>query len=650
MGGQERELDSLLAGDLARALFLEAGDGLLIVEPLNERLLDVNPMAEKLTRLARDALLRLSLRDVLRHEAGSDEWLGTVRHTTTFHGQDGYLLRTDRPPGWLPVSLSISRLHPPGAAPLALLTVRDRSEQVAAYRRVQRTEGELRRVLVSVSDCLWSCRLEAGGRWRYRYLSPVVERITGRPVAFFLDRPEAWRDVVEPEDLPRWEQFRAELTAGRSAEIEYRLRRPDGSTAWVRESVVAAPADDAGGLLLHGVLADVTGRKQVEQAALEKRLLESQKRESLGVLAGGVAHDFNNLLAVILGNAGLAQMNCPADAAVQTYLTQIETAALHAADLCKQMLAYAGKARFVPGPVALNPLVRETVDLLSLSVPKDVSLTFELDPDLPAVQADPTQLRQVVMNLVINASEAIGDAAGHIRLRTAVVTVDADYRAAHDAAGALPDGLYVMLEVSDDGPGMPPGIQARLFEPFFTTKFTGRGLGLAAVQGIVRTHRGAIDVRSAPGVGTTFGVLLPVSRAPAEPAAGSPPAPLAWRGEGTVLVVDDEDAVRQVVGHLVASYGFRVLSARDSREAVELFRQHAAEVRLALLDVTMPGREGTDALQELRRVRVDLPVVLMSGYTEPEVMGRFPGAAPSGFLQKPFHAADLFRVLRRLSP
>jgi nitrogen-specific signal transduction histidine kinase/CheY-like chemotaxis protein len=399
----------------------------------------------------------------------------------------------------------------------------------------------------------------------------------------------------------------------------------------------------------------VTRLRQVEQTALERNLLETQKLESLGVLAGGIAHDFNNLLTGVLGNAGLARLACPTNSPIRYHLDQIETTALRAAELCKQMLAYAGKGRFVVRQVDLNEVVRENAELLRTSVSRKAQLTFDLAPELPAVLADTAQMRQVVLNLVTNASEALGEQGGQVRVATGTARLVRDTLRTEKLAADLPEGEYTTLEVSDNGPGMPPEVRARVFEPFFTTKFAGRGLGLAAVLGIVRGHRGAIRVESEPGLGSTFRIFLPRSPAPAAgPAAGTeaPPAASrpAWRGEGTVLLVDDEEAPRSAAAWMLKSFGFQVVQACDGLEALEQFHRRAEAFRLVLLDVTMPRLGGQETLRELRRLRPDLPVVLMSGYSEADVREHFAGERPAGFLPKPFRMDDLMDLLRRVLP
>jgi PAS domain S-box-containing protein len=399
------------------------------------------------------------------------------------------------------------------------------------------------------------------------------------------------------------------------------------------------------------VVRDVTDRMRAEKEReqFDRKLQEAQKLESLGVLAGGIAHDFNNFLTGILGYANLARMESPAGSPTIPSLQQIEKICLRAAELCRQMLAYAGKGRYVLEWLDLSRLVEDITHLLQISISKKVTLQLALASGLPAVLADATQMRQVVMNLVINASEAIGDRTGSVTITTRVVPVGEDRTFPADTEGELPPGDYVVLEVSDDGPGITEEVRRKIFDPFFTTKFTGRGLGLAAVQGIVRGHKGAIQVTSEEGRGTTFKVLLPCAKGPPQPVPAPAVSALVWKGEGTVLVADDEEAVRSVATQMLEAMGFQVVLATDGREAVERLRDHPGAFRLVLLDLTMPHLNGEEAYREIRRLRPDVPVVLMSGYTEQEVTKRFAGQGLSGFLQKPFLAATLLQMVHNLT-
>lgn len=389
-------------------------------------------------------------------------------------------------------------------------------------------------------------------------------------------------------------------------------------------------------------------RAEKDRASLERKMVESQKLESLGVLAGGIAHDFNNLLTAILGNASLMQLDLPPDSPLHSNIAHITTTAQRAADLCRQMLAYSGKGRFQIQPVALARLVEETTHLLQISISKKAVLKFNFAREIPPVMADATQLRQIVMNLVINASEAIGDRSGVISVGTGLTRVDRAYLTTTYLAPELPEGDYAFLEVSDTGCGMPPEVTARIFDPFFTTKFTGRGLGLAAVLGIVQGHRGAMKVYSEPGKGTSFKILLPIAPAGTVVAAAAVASGPGWRGHGRVLVVDDEESVRAIAARLMESLGFKVTVAEDGRAGVAAFEREPDAFRLVLMDLTMPHHDGLEAFSLMRRVRPGVKLILMSGFNEQDAIASFTGKGLAGFIQKPFDLPTLTEKVRQV--
>jgi signal transduction histidine kinase/CheY-like chemotaxis protein len=377
-------------------------------------------------------------------------------------------------------------------------------------------------------------------------------------------------------------------------------------------------------------------RRNADQqlAVIERKLIEAQKLESLGVLAGGIAHDFNNLLTAILGYSGLIRNEVPDHSPACALLDGVNQTALRAADLCKQMLAYAGRGRFIVQLVNLSELTRDSERLLHLSISKKASLSLELMSDLPVIKADVTQMRQILMNLVINASEAMGDRAGRITVRTGLLQADREYLDTTHFAPDLPEGTYVTLEVTDTGCGMDLETQARIFDPFFSTKFTGRGLGLAAALGIVRGHKGALKVYSELGRGSTLKLLLPAVEGKCAPE--QPQEATSLSGKGSVLVVDDETAVRNVTAHLLRSFGFDVITAADGREAIEIFRTQGPALRLVLLDLTMPNMDGEETFREMRLLDPQARVLLMSGFTEQEATAHFTGKCLAGFLPKPY--------------
>ncbi len=394
------------------------------------------------------------------------------------------------------------------------------------------------------------------------------------------------------------------------------------------------------------VVQDITHRKRQEEEhrRFESRVQHAQKLESLGVLAGGIAHDFNNLLMGILGNADVALAKLAPESPGREALERIKVASKRAAELTNQMLAYSGRTRFQVEPLDLNRIVEEMMHLLRAVISKKARLQLELASELPLIEADAAQVRQVVMNLITNASDALGGGVGVIRVTTSLVDAGPALLAGCDVGERQAPGLYVSLEVADDGMGMNNATRERMFDPFFTTKFTGRGLGLAAVLGIVRGHEAVLRVDSESGQGTRFTVLFPASGAVSP--ATSPPADAAVvaAGEGaTILVVDDEPTIREVAAQLLEEAGYRVLLARDGREGVDVLREHAGEIDLVLLDMTMPGLSGTEALDQMCRVEPGVRVLLSSGYTQPDTEDLSSAENLAGFIQKPYGAELLAR-------
>jgi len=417
-------------------------------------------------------------------------------------------------------------------------------------------------------------------------------------------------------------------------------KRKDGSqirvsSRWaLRRDGAGAPA----GFL--EINTDITEKRRIEE-----QLRHTQKLESLGVLAGGVAHDFNNLLTGILGNASLVADSIGEQHPNRMLLDEVMKAAERASDLTRQLLAYAGKGRFVMRTVDLSGLVREISGLVQTSIPKVVQLRLQLADELPGVEGDSGQLQQIIMNLVINGAEAIGPEGGTVLVRTGVQHVDQQYIATMNAAaGTLHPGDHICLEVHDTGSGMSDETVGKIFDPFFTTKFAGRGLGLSAVLGIVNSHKGALKVYSRLGQGTTFKVLLPVSTQPLSALPGTLAGDLA--GSGLILVVDDEDVVRQTARHTLERYGYEVLCAADGSAALELYRARAGEIIVVLLDLTMPVMNGEEALRQMQAIHPQVRVLLSSGYNEVEAVQRFAGKGLAGFIQKPYTAAALAEKVR----
>ena len=390
----------------------------------------------------------------------------------------------------------------------------------------------------------------------------------------------------------------------------------------------------------------IFGRDVTERRRFNDRLQQTQKLESLGVLAGGIAHDFNNLLTGIMGNASIVLDDLPPETPVRENLEAVMKASERAAVLTRQLLAYAGKGRFVIEPLNLSDLAREITSLLQTSIPRTVELRLQLQHNLPAIEGDAAQLQQLIMNLAINAAEAVEEGKTEtVWIMTRLEQVSQAYIEQMIFPNGAAAGMYVTIEVRDAGCGMDAETLSRIFDPFFTTKFTGRGLGLAAVTGMVRGHKGALHVESIPGKGSSFKVLFPVTGGPAASILPSS-TEKNLAGDETILVIDDEDTVRQAAKSALESYGYKVLAAANGKEGVRLFQEFSREIDAVLLDMTMPVMSGEEALGRLKSIRADIPVVLSSGYEEADATRRFTGKCLAGFIQKPYAAAGLAEKMR----
>ena len=467
--------------------------------------------------------------------------------------------------------------------------------------------------------------------------------------------PRAYPDV----EYRRWvvNEWQARLDRARRdgtrfEPFEVKIQAKDGTQRFAVAGALSLESAFRGVHVV--VLLDITERKRAEEArlSLERQVQHSQKLESLGVLAGGIAHDFNNLLMAILGNADVALANLPPAGPARESIQAIQASARRASEVANQMLAYSGKGKFVVAPLAISEVVAEMSQLLEVAISKKVTLRCKFEKSLPRFDGDATQVRQVVMNLITNASEAIGDQIGSVTLTTGAMLCD---RAYLDGPAIVRDrlhgstrreGKYVFLSVADTGCGMTPETIGRIFEPFFTTKFTGRGLGLSALLGIVHGHSGAIEIHSEVGKGTTVKVLFPANLAADDSSTTAVRSPRTEViGKGSILFVDDEEAIRNVVRQMLENIGFEVLLAANGRAAIELFRERQHDIVAVIVDLTMPVLDGAQTFRELRTVRSDVKVILSSGYTSHEVSRRFASGGLAGFLKKPFDVEELQGVL-----
>jgi PAS domain S-box-containing protein len=398
------------------------------------------------------------------------------------------------------------------------------------------------------------------------------------------------------------------------------------------------------------VVHDITGRKrgEEERLKLEAHMQQVQKFESLNVMAGSIAHSFNNLLMVVLGNLELALTQIPSPSAASGNIKNADKAARRVAELSKLMLTYVGQGGGDIRTLNLSEAVMEMSEILGASVPKNVHLEFEISSEATFFKGDPAQIRQIVMNLVNNASEAVGDGKG-----TITITTGSRYCAADDLKGPfqeqeLAEGEFVFLEIADTGSGMDEEVLAKAYDPFFTTRFTGRGMGLAAVLGITRAYKGTVSMQSEPGKGTRATVLLPALEGAVKTAMKPAEETEVWQGAGTILLVDDEELVLEVGKAMLEELGFYVVTACDGIAAIEVYKKYLDELACVLLDVTMPRMGGEEAFWHLKEIKEDIPIIICSGYTEEQVSERFRDKLPAPFIGKPFKLSELAAIIRRV--
>lgn len=629
---QVKEAERALQRQRYLAVVMQSADCILLIDVASRRVLEANPAFLNLLGYTAEEAKTLTAYDFVAHSREDiDEKIRiALREERFFLGQRWYRRKSG---DLIPVEVNTSVIKH-GGRDVFCVIARDISERLQAQQHLARSEKLLAEAerLAQMGSFEWDLLTETL-TWSdelYRIFGLIPEH-TELSIATFLQ-------AVHEQDRAYVTQILTDLQEkGGAQELEERIRRPDGSVR-VLASHFEVILDSAGRpIRMLGVCRDITAQRQAEAElrAVEAQMERAQKLDSLGVLAGGVAHDFNNLLTGVLGNVQLAQLCLPPNSEVTEYLVDIERAAMRAAELCRQLLAYAGSGRLVVRPVAVNEVVREVLPLIKYTIPASVRLQLDLAEALPPIESDAVQVQQMLMNLLTNAAEATSG-AGEIRLKTELVSLDeGDLQRMYFADQAQP-GLFVAVEVEDTGVGMDEETLARVFEPFFTTKFAGRGLGLAATLGILRSHHGAIEIASQPGAGTKVRVYFPAL--PAETALPSKDASAPRRAisQGTVLVVDDEKVVRDMSRRILSRMGFTVLVADGGRKAIELFRKHAQAIRLILLDLTMPGLSGEDTLRELLAEGCQVPVLLMSGYTEQEAFAHMEGLAHRGFVQKPF--------------
>ena len=482
------------------------------------------------------------------------------------------------------------------------------------------------------------------GKWIYvnptaakLFAASDAEEVIGTPIL----------NYVHPD-------YRAMVVERMQSQQEHNTSLPVVETKLIRlneevftAEVQSSPVIFEGETSFLATFVDISERKKYEEEnlSLQSQLEHAQRLESLGILAGGIAHDFNNLLAVILGNIELLRMDVKESKMTSEHFNNIEESCEQAAALSKQMLTYAGKGNYLLEVLNVNNMVRSMARLIRASVSSNVDLKVKLDSKLPSIEGDEAQIQQVILNFVVNGAEAIAEESGVVKITTKTIAAKRDFLDELYNGINLSEGDYVVVEVKDTGCGIAKDLQNKIFDPFFTTKEMGTGLGLSALLGIVRAHKGAVQVVSELGQGATFSVLIPATDKPATMRIIRTGEVEEWQGEGIVLVVDDDLTVREVASAIVKRFNFEVLTAENGREGINEFRKHHRKIAAVLLDMTMPQLGGIDAMREMRKIDSSVPIILVSGYSEVTIESLASGEQPDAFVQKPFRVKSLKKCL-----
>lgn len=625
----------------------------LISRQCDGEVLFFNAAAAQLFGFEGNSAKGLKTLDFYRHPQDRQQLLTALKQKGTIVGREIEVVSGDGIPFWISLSMSRITFESESALFSAFMDISDQKsiekrleEQVSERTsELKNARDELQSTLDNMLDTYY--RLSSDGEvvWAssavHALLGYSPEEVTGMPMqALWLDSGGFAQSVAVLKE-----------NGGVLMNYKVQLKHRDSQLIWCSLSahlIIDQQGDMVG---IEGVVRDISLQVKAEEQKqeMEKKMAHVQRLESLGVLAGGIAHDFNNILAGIMGNAELADMNMRDHLPADKELENIVSSTVRAADLCRQMLAYSGQGSLVRKPVNLSTLVEETVQLIDVSISKGVSLTFDLQAQLPSILADITQMQQIVMNLMTNASEAIGDKkGGKIQVVTGLLHADREALDSPFMEEKRPPGEYIFLEVSDNGCGMDEATLNRIFDPFFTTKFTGRGLGMSAMLGIVRSHEGTLQVESEPEKGARFRVLFPVSSAAVNDEHMADTTAENFKlceRVLTVLVIDDELMVRAIFEKMLRKMGCEVLLACDGEEGMQCYSEHREKIDAVLLDMTMPRMGGKEALVRLREMDIKAPVIVCSGYSNENVIPQFEQAQPEAFLQKPFSLQSLYTVL-----
>ena len=603
------------------------------------RLLEVNEAYCQMSGYSEQELLTMRIPDLEALERDEDTTDRILKIKET--GQAHFESRHRRKDGTL-LDVEVSVQYQPFDGGQCVAFIRDITERKLAEEELANSERFLKAIIDSEPECIKILDIDGNLLMMNRAGLNMIdadsfEQVKGQCVC----------PLITDQHWDAYKGLTKQVFEGIPGTIEYEAVGLKGRHIWLESHAVPFRNEKGEIVSLLGITRDITEQKRLEEERLllEQQLQHTQKLESLGVLAGGIAHDFNNILAIIMGYCSLIKLDYQK---AEKNIPIIEDAVERAAGLCRQMMTYAGKAQLTKIKINMVEKVGEVVGMLKATLPHNAVIKTDLSAEIPLIEGDASQLGQVVMNLIINSSEAIGTEQGEVEVSLASIKVIAG-KAYEDYLGKpIPSGEYVCLEVTDNGCGMDEATKWRIFEPFYTTKFTGRGLGMSAVLGIIKSHAGALQLFSEPGQGTTFKVYLP---APANEVNGeenqiesAPPA--LWQGSGTILLVEDEDQIRDIAKEMLGIFGFSVLEAANGKEALEIYLQKGTEISLVLSDMGMPVMDGYELFHKLKSIDHELPIIVSSGYGDVEVTARIGSDNIAGIISKPYNPNQLQDVLK----
>lgn len=635
------DITELKSSQLERDLFFNNSGDLMLIHTIRGRIKQANPVWEEILGWHPDELKSMNLGQILHpDDIEKTAEFGRLLHTNRarmnitnrYITKDGEY-RTIR---WASTLFKDDNL--------VFSSGRDETERYEAEMELQKMWDRLDLALQSGTIGLWDFNMKENTLSFNSNLAEIVgfSKIENVSVK--------WKEYIHEDDFRSSVKAMMELISGKKDTYvdQYRMLLPDGSYRWIFSRGKIVEYDSNGKpARIAGSITDITEQKEAEtrRLALEYQMLQAQKLESLGLLAGGIAHDFNNLLTGILGNTDMLLYELPDYLPVQQKLIDIRKAAKKASELTKQMLAYSGKSTFTTEIIDLNGLIDEMSSLFDISISKKVKIIYSLDYETPCISGDTTQISQILMNLVLNASEAIEN-NGEVKISTYMKECNSAEINAFNLNNNITPGNYLVLEISDNGAGIPSDKIKQIFDPFYTTKFTGRGLGLAAVSGIIRSHNAGLQVISRINEGTKFRIFFQPSQQRASSQVIEERKTIDLQKKHiTVLVADDESYIRSLTSRMLKTAGFDVLLAENGIDAIRIFRQNIDKIGCIILDLTMPEMDGHEALIELRKISNKLPIIISSGYSEVDITPQFEGENISGFLQKPYQFDELLLII-----